>query len=460
MEILSLRFAGLCAFGAAACRILPARCTRWVLAALGTVWCAAGGPECFAAVTASLLLSAIGGNLLIRRKNEGKKTGRTLVFFAAAEILLMLLGRGRVPGISFYGLVHLGYLFDCSSGECARPLHPVSYAAGAAFFPLMTEGPIVRASLFSDKVEHAPRTGMEQVAEGLLRVLKGLVKKLILAERLGIAVRTVYSDPAAFSAAAVWTAVFLYAFEMYADFSGCMDIVLGTAECFGLELPENFRQPYFAKSFSEYWQRWHITMGAWFRTFVFYPAAVSGPVMAVSKRIYGSGLSKGAKRVLSAAAPLLFTWLLTGLWHGNGVHYAVWGLANGFVLLAELALSESGRLSLPGGLRIARTFTLGALIRVLFRAESIGAAAGIYRGLFSFSAGNGITAMGLDKYDMAVAAVFLLWLVVSDLMAEHGKRVEKPAVKTAAAFTAVCALVIFGSYGPGYAPAEFFYARF
>ncbi|MDO4493867.1 MAG: MBOAT family O-acyltransferase [Clostridia bacterium] len=458
MPLLGFRFFGLCAAGALLCRVLPGRCFLWVLAACNLVLAAANGALSFGVTFGCLMLTYFTGKAAFALRDAGKSPRLPVSLAAAVIVGAMLCFRGKVPGISFFGLMLLGYLFDVASGACERPVSALPFAACGAFFPLMSQGPIVRIAEFSETA-HGIRVSFETALNGLYRILWGLVKKLILAERLGILVRAVYAAPESFSSLAVWSAAILSAFEIYADFSGCMDIVLGVAALFGLKPGENFKRPYLARDFTDYWKRWHITMGAWFRTYVFYPLAASAPVRFLTERVWKTLPSPSAKRAAVVAVPLLATWLLTGIWHGSGMHYALSGLMNGLVLLAGTLL-PNGMKRRPAPLAVLHTFTVGALIRVMFRAESVVKAGAVYRGLFSFRGGAGFGAMGLDVQDALVALCFLLVLIAADIYEERGRKIGNPTLKAALAFLGVCALILFGHYGPGYAPGEFFYARF
>lgn len=460
MALISLPYLLLTAATAFACRLLPRACRRWVLLAASAVFlCAQGALGCVAALAA--VLTSYAAALLIGRlkaKGDARGAKRCTAAAAAALCAFMLVFRGRAQGASYLGLILMAYLFDAAKGKTDAQKDPLRLGAFACFYPQMTCGPVSRVQTLLPQMERA-----EASDEGaVLRITWGFFKKLVLADRLNVLVNAVYADPGAWSSGTLWLAVTAYAVAMYADFSGCMDIVLGAAQTLGVRLEENFRRPYFAKSFSEYWRRWHITMGAWFREYVFYPLALSPALMKRTARLSARVKAAWLKRLATAFVPLMATWALTGLWHGSAWHYVLWGALNGALILLE-SCRTPGRKPLPPAAAMGCTFVVMTLTRVLFRAPSVGAAAAVWRGLFVRQAGYGALACGLDMADYAVALAATAVLALVDALAE--KRGLTAArlpgwARFALSVAGVCAVMIFGMYGPGYNPAEFYYGRF
>ena len=156
-------------------------------------------------------------------------------------------------------------------------------------------------------------------------ILWGLFKKMVVADRAGIFVDAVFHDSAAYTGLPVMLAVLLYTIQIYADFSGVMDIVRGVARLFGIQMALNFRRPFFSTSVQEFWRRWHITLGAWLRDYVFYPVSLSKPILALGKK--AKKVFKGhAGRQLPAICALFFVWFGNGLWHGAGWKFIAYGL--------------------------------------------------------------------------------------------------------------------------------------
>ena len=174
-------------------------------------------------------------------------------------------------GVSFYTFSLLGYVVDVYYGIAEPQKNYLKLMLYGMYFPVIISGPILKYREHGDQFFAQHVFDYRRVTRGLQRMLWGFFKKLVIAERLGVLVDTVYGGYADYPGAFIWIATACYAFQLYTDFSGCMDIVVGMSESFGIQLPENFRTPFFAGSISEYWRRWHITLGVWMKEYVFYP---------------------------------------------------------------------------------------------------------------------------------------------------------------------------------------------
>ena len=182
-------------------------------------------------------------------------------------------------GLSFFTLMAMSYLFDVRRGTIRPAEHYWQVLLYLSFWPHVVEGPFDRWAQISPALLDPPKPNYRAFTFGVQRILWGMMKKLIIADRANMYVKAVFDDWTKYSGAAVVVATLLYTLQLYAEFSGCMDMVLGAAECFGVPLTENFRQPFFARSVSEFWRRWHITLGAWLREYLFQPVIVSKPMM-------------------------------------------------------------------------------------------------------------------------------------------------------------------------------------
>ena len=250
--------------------------------------------------------------------------------FAVENIngVLYALGSGReldypgliLPmGISFYVFQSVGYLLDVYWEKIPAQRSLPKYMLFISFFPQLVQGPISRYGDLSQTLyaEH-PFDGRE-ISFGAQRVLWGFFKKLVVADTILTAVETLVSDDYYSGAWALVVMVF-YSIELYADFTGGIDIAIGVAQMFGVRLQENFIRPFFSKSITEYWRRWHISMGTWFRDYVFYPLSIApwmnGLTLRCKKR-----LGKGAAKRVPVYLATLVTWLATGIWHGASWNY-------------------------------------------------------------------------------------------------------------------------------------------
>lgn len=266
------------------------------------------------------------------------KYWNVLLFYVGAEPSTNSLGILLPLGISFYTFQAVGYLIDSYNAKYEPQKNFARYLLFVSYFPQVIQGPINRydalASQFSE-VHHANGTHIER---GLLRLGYGIVKKIAIANLLSGTVSTVFTDaagPQIPGSLAIYGVV-LYSIQMYADFSGGIDIVEGASELFGISMAQNFRQPYFSVSLADFWRRWHMSLGTWMRDYVFYPLAVTAPSRRFGKWA-GRHLGKHAGRTLPACVANILVFLFVGLWHGAEAHYLVWGLYNGVVVaLADL----------------------------------------------------------------------------------------------------------------------------
>ncbi len=424
---------------------------RPLLILTGSLLFFAGSPDLLAlhAVYTAFTLSLA---FLMGRCPKVRKPLLAVGILAHCAVLIWLHGRG---GFSYAALIHIGFLLDVS---CVEKSGGVAVSAAALFyFPCLLEGPIIDAFAFREQISHPASPSWDRCSHAALRIVAGLFKKLVVADRFAAFVNSIYSSPQNYGASALWLAMLAYDVQVYMDFSGCMDVVLGVSSLIGIDLPENFSRPYLADSCLEYWSRWHITMGAWFKHRVFYPLATSIPMLKLAGLLTGlSTKSSGAGMAL--AVPLLLTWALVGLWHGPELHYILWGAANGLLILAERSLlSEKQRW--PKAARIVRTILMMSLIRVLFRTVSVKGALQFYIGLFRFS--GGAVPFMVPTPGLLVAVLSAAFLFLLEIRAERSGTI-KITISGSLILTmlGIVAILVFGCYGQGYSPTEFFYSQF
>ena len=450
MSLVSFRAAGIVICLSALLFRFPVR-YRPLLLLAGSLVFFAGSPDLLAlhaAHTAFTLTLAF----LMGRYPKVRKPLLATGILAHCVALVWLHGRG---GFSYAALIHIGFLLDVGCGE--KPDGIAGSAAALFYFPSLMEGPIIDAFASMELFYRPASPSWERCSHAALRIVAGLFKKLVVADRFAAFVNAVYSSPHGYGAGALWLAMLAYAVQVYMDFSGCMDVVLGVSSLIGIDLPENFSRPYLADSCSEYWHRWHITMGAWFKRRVFYPLATSIPMLKLAGRLTGL-FRKSSGAGMAAAVPLLLTWALVGLWHGPELHYVLWGATNGLLILAERTLLSEKR-RWPKAARIARTFLMMSLIRVLFRAVSVKSALQFYSGLFRF-AGGAVPSVASGP-GLLVAILSAAFLFLLEIRAEHHGTM-KLSISSAMLLTTlgIAAVLVFGCYGPGYSPTEFFYSQF
>ena len=236
-------------------------------------------------------------------------------------------------GISFYTFSAVGYLLDMYRETIPAEKNPLKLALFISFFPLLVQGPITRFETAGRALLEPHSFDGRRFLSASFRIVWGYWKKLIVADRLLVAVKALCARPNVYRGDFIFVEMLLYAACLYADFTGGVDITIGVGELLGVRIEENFIRPYFSKSISEYWRRWHITLGEWFKRYVYYPLSVSKPMRALSKgtRRFGAGASRRVPVYLAT----LLVWALTGAWHGSNLTFLVWGLLNGAVILVS-----------------------------------------------------------------------------------------------------------------------------
>ena len=292
-------------------------------------------------------------------------------------------------GLSFYTFQMLGYLLDSYWGNVTPEKNPLKVLLFCSFFPQMTQGPISEFGQLSEQLFAGHDFTYKNWSWGMQRMAWGFFKKMVVADALAPCVQRVFAGYPAYAGVSAFLGALLYSIQIYADFSGYMDIMCGLCEVMGIRLTENFDRPYFSKSVAEYWRRWHISLGAWFKRYVYYPIGVSGWNRALGKAARAK-LGKRFGDMLPASVALVVVWLATGLWHGASWAYAVWGLLNGlFIILGlwlepvwascrgKLRLSEESRLW--NAFRVLRTFLLVTFIKVLPEVGSLSDGLGLWR---------------------------------------------------------------------------------
>ncbi len=277
-------------------------------------------------------------------------------------------------GLSFYSFQVIGYLLDVQRGTLAPAARWIDFALFVAFFPQLLAGPLQRGAGFLPQLAEPARLSRRDLHAGLWRIQVGLFKKALIADVLARGlVDAAYAPGSAVQG--LWMALAVYGtcLQLYADFSGYCDIAIGSALLLGLRLPENFAAPYRARSLIELWSRWHITLSAWVRDYVFVP------------------LSGGAKRGVRVYASLWLSLFVMGLWHGARINMALWGALHGALLVVNHLWARSGlglfRSRLGSLAAWFLTFHSGAALLVLFRTEDLAHAGDVFQRLAAPTAG-------------------------------------------------------------------------
>lgn len=382
-------------------------------------------------------------------------------------------------GISFYTFQSMGYLIDVYWGKYPPERSLGKFALFVTFFPQLIQGPISRFGDLSQTLYTEHSWDSQQIAMGGMRVVWGFSKKLIVADRLAIPLRELVSAPEEYTGVYVLAVMFLYAVQLYADFTGGIDITIGVSQMLGVKVTENFERPFFSKNIAEYWRRWHITMGTWFRDYVFYPLSVSKTVLKLHQKARAK-LGEPGKRVSVYLCTMLL-WFVTGVWHGASWNFIVWGLLNGVVILVSQEcepLYAKFHEKFPGlkgkfGYRlfeVGRTFVLMSAIRVLdvyrdvpLTFKQVGT---IFTSFNPSVLWNGsFLELGITGADWAVAAIGTLAMLVCSLLGRKEPMREQlvrrnPNVAWGGCVVLVLCMVIFGIYGIGFDATQFIYNQF
>ncbi len=391
-----------------------------------------------------------------------------------------LLGIIVPMGISFYTFQSMGYLIDVYRGVVPAERNFFRLALFVSFFPQLIQGPISRFGDLSQTLfsEH-PFEG-KTLCLGLQRVLWGYFKKLVVADRVVTGITTITRGGISeYEGAYVFVGMMFYALQLYADFTGGIDITIGVAQAMGIRVAENFNRPFFSKSIKEYWNRWHMTMGSWFTDYIFYPISVCKPMLKFSKFArahFGEAVGKRMPVYLSSFA----VWSATGIWHGASWNFIVWGLANWVVIMISQELEPlyarfHGRFSVQGKwgfklFQVLRTILLMSSLRIFDCYRDVGTAFRMFGTLFTrwnwqILWDGSLLELGLSGLDYGILAAGLLMMVLVSLVQRTGSVREKIAarpypVRFLLWYGLFLLVLLMGAYGVGYDASQFIYNQF
>lgn len=382
-------------------------------------------------------------------------------------------------GISFYTFQSMGYLLDVYWGKCKAEKNPLRFALFVSFFPQILQGPIGRFDRLAVQLYQEHRFDLQRIQYALQLILWGFFKKLVLADRAAVVVNQVFLNYTQYSGVLNLVAVLMYSVQLYMDFSGGMDVVMGVASLFGIELDPNFKRPYFAVSITDFWHRWHITLGTWMKDYVFYPVSLSkwmGRIGKWSKKMFG----KKTGRVIPICIANLIVFLLVGVWHGAAWKFIAYGLYHGLIISISSLMTPLYRKGLEvfsinqksGGwkvVQILRTFFLINISWYFDMAVSLSAAFAMMKTTvtgFSLSAfkDGSLLALGLDQLDYLILLVGCLVVFFISFLQERGVKIrESLAAKPLLLRWAVYGMLLFGIPMFGYVMTTtggFIYAQF
>ncbi len=390
---------------------------------------------------------------------------------------LSFLSLGLPMGISFYLFQSTGYLIDVYHEKVKPERNLFRFALFVSYFPQLLQGPISKYSQLTKTLYGPHPFDGKQVSFGLQRVLWGYFKKMVIADRIAVAVIALKAPE--YTGAGFFVLTIFYAIQIYCDFTGGIDIAIGLSEALGIVLPENFIRPYFSKNIAEYWRRWHISLGEWMKDYIFYPISVCKPMLKLA-RVSRKHLGNFGKRVPVYVASIV-TWFVTGIWHGITPNFVIWGMMNCLVIviseeLAPLYQRFHDRFHLKekswyGGFEILRMFILMNLIRVCDLFPHVGDYFARVGSLFtsfhvSFFYDGSLLKLGLTGLDYGIIAFgVLLVFTVSVIQEKYGSVREILAkhyafVRYSIVYVLFLLVLLMGNYGVGYHAANFIYNQF
>jgi len=361
-------------------------------------------------------------------------------------------------GLSFHTFQSLSYVIEVYRGKQKAEHNFGIYSLYVMFYPQLVAGPIERPQNLLHQFYEKHNFEYRRVADGLKLMAWGMFKKIVIADRLAIAVNYVYNNPHDYTGFALIAATIFFTYQIYCDFSGYSDIAIGAAQVMGFKLMDNFNRPYFSRSLAEFWKRWHISLSSWFRDYVY--------------------IALGGNRVakLKWTVNILITFLISGLWHGANWTYVVWGAVNGSIIIfssftkkiREYCLRITGLAKLPAlhrGIQVSITFLTVSLLWIIFRANNISEAVYIMRNLFSGIARVNITSqfknLGMPESELAIGVFLIIFLEIIHVIQRHGSirhmLADKPAyLRWPVYYCLLLGIVCFGEFGKN----QFIYFQF
>lgn len=384
-------------------------------------------------------------------------------------------------GISYYTLSVAGYAIDVYRGNLKPEKNFASLFLFTIYFPHIVEGPIGNYSSFSTQIKNPQKLTYDNFMRAFELILIGLVKKMVLADRAGIICSTFFDDYKGYGTATAILNMVLYTINIYFDFSGCMDIVCGVSELFGIKLPQNFRQPFFSENIQEFWRRWHITLGDWIKKYIFYSVSMSKCNQKIMTKCNNKIKSVYLKTTLPMLFALLFVWLFNGIWHGASWKYITYGMYY-YVILSLGMLFEPvfekfcSKLKINREsksfkfFRIFRTQLLVTVGLTMFKAETLTDFAHIMKSLVSLQnplsdLASFYSKISLSSMDFLVIAFFTAIMLFISIKKENGMDIreylnENTRRRWILCTVAAACVIFLGVYGAMYAEQPFVYAQF
>ncbi len=448
------------------------------------------------------LLSGISEDNIVKRRIilGAELTALLGVLVVLKYVKLINSGNIATPlGLSFYTFILLGYFIEVYNGISKAQDNLLKTTLYGMYFPVMISGPIIRTREDGQQFFEYHPVNYKNITFGIQRMLWGFFKELVISERLAVIVNTIYNNDTQYQGFYIILGTVCFAFQLYTNFSGCMDIVIGLSETFGIILPENFTTPFLAKSISEYWRRWHSTLGIWMRENVFYPLLRTKAITRLGKALKGKYGKKKGKQYTTYVA-MFILWLSVGLWHGGEMKYVIGsGLLHwAYIVIGELTLPFftwlfEGKMHIDMHskfadiVRVVRTFILVCIGDLFFRADSVPHAIRMLKESFTvfnpqILVDGSLLNLGLDIYGWGIVIVSLVILITVSCMQYKMEIIKNTddnnnklsgynnireyiadkniIIRWCIYIAFFFFVILLAEYGPGYSAAEFIYKDF
>ena len=455
-------------------RALPIRLANFFLTAAGLSFYAFCGKADILSVCAVSVMTWLFGIFIEKPKSLSAKKALLVAFlliFAGLFVYVKTMTELRIVGFSYYILTASGYLIEIAGGKRAvyNPLKAISVIS---FFPIMLQGPITDFNELSTGIaKEKKKIDCHILMNAIRRILLGYFKKLIIANRLAPITEMVFNG-GDYNGFVVFTGLLIYSVRLIADFTGGIDIAIGIAELLGIRLPENFNKPLLAVSLSDFWSRWHITLSKWFASNVFYPLSIRiSAIKGIEK------LSKSMRRKIPVYMAALATWSLTGLWHGIGLNFLCWGLANAVILITSFSFKEKydkfhKNMSFSNGkpyriFMMVRTFVIVSFLRSFDLHKSpVEAVLSVFRVRGDDFSDFISRVMNISEMNVLILIFTIVAVVCVMIYDNNDKKSENnmslkyftiSLIKNAAIFIMI---VLFGAYGTEFKITDFIYGKF
>jgi len=379
-------------------------------------------------------------------------------------------------GISYYTLMSISYIVDVKRGSITAEQNPFKLLLFISYFPHIVEGPFDRYNDLSEQFGSPKTFNLESISNAILIILFGLMKKLVVANRIAPLVSEIFENVNSYSGTAIAVGTVLYTLQLYMDFSGCINIVSGVSLLFGIRIAKNFDLPFLSKTVNEFWQRWHISLGAWLKEYIFYPVSLSKRFKKINTFCSKKISSKYLSSVIPLGYALFFVWFIMGIWHGASLKFILYGLYYYFIMMigrltepiseivkSKLNISNSNKMFIF--FQIVRTFAIVNVGMLLFRTETVrGFISLLLRMFTSFNVHDSIS-YAKSKSDLVI--IFTLSLIV--FVVEFIKNKDYSAiqklksnsfVKMISILLLIAVVSVMGMYGVEFGEVGALYGQF